>query len=353
VGSVVDLVVDPVGREKIRLELPPVFRLPPEEARGALGLPDFVDTSDPIVARAVSLLAAARSAEGPALPLSLLGGAAYRLGCPSSNDPSLGLRRPLHDLDIACLHRDIRRVRELFRRLPEVAGSALAVFETPADRMFNALQGGRRLRFHNVQAFDGRQVQLGVVDLLADEFRFCHNLDLREDVGRAPELGYTLSSELLLLTKLQYIQSVPASHAGALADRVLRPFGRDHVVIGPEDKDVRDVLAVLVDRPIGENATDISPRRFARRLERDWGLWTTVTLNLEMVERAPALRRLPVGVQDLARERLSALRSAAAALSPKRRFGWFRTEWWEPVESPPAADVLASVGSGPAGVSPS
>jgi hypothetical protein len=347
-ATVVDLVIDPLGREKIRLEVPPTFRIPAAEARRALELPEFVDLSDPTVARAVVLLEAARTRAEPRLSLAFLGGVAYRLRCPSSNDPGSGLRRPLHDIDLACRHREMKRVRRFLDDLPAVAGSALAIFETPADRMFNALLGGRRLRFHNLHGFDGNRAQLGIVDLIADEFRFCHNLDLRADLDRARDLGYTLSAELLLLTKLQYIQGIPAEHAARVSDRVLRPFGRDRVLIGPEDKDVRDVLAVLVDCRFGEDPRALSLARFARFFDANWGLWMTVTLNLEALPRTAAFSRLRPDLQASVRERVEALREATRRAEPKRGMMRFRHEWWEEVESPPAGETQASMGAGPA-----
>ncbi|MGI0156574.1 MAG: hypothetical protein ACREDE_10655, partial [Thermoplasmata archaeon] len=191
-GEAVDLVIDPLRGERVTLELPLVIRTAPAATRAQLGLPEWVDVSDPIVARGVAVLRAAQTVDPP-VSLALLGGAANRLRCVSSNQPELGLRRLLHDLDIACLHKELRAVRSLLEGLHEREGSGLRFFETNGDRIFNSLSEGRRLRLHMTLGQQGNDISLGSVDLLADEFRFCHRLDLRGDVAEAPQQDGTLS----------------------------------------------------------------------------------------------------------------------------------------------------------------
>ena len=182
----------------------------------------------------------------------MLGGVAFRFRSPSSNSTTSGLRRPLHDIDLSCHHADVKKVHTALLALGQRHGSALSIVETHADRMFNALMGGRRLRLHNVnEVVDGRCV-LGTIDLLADEFKFCHDMDLKADISQAPQDGHTLALSTLLLSKLQFIQSIPLDHSDQVKGRVLGPFGKREVLIGPEDKDVKDILAVLMDRPLGD-----------------------------------------------------------------------------------------------------
>lgn len=330
--EVVEVVVDPFTQEKLPLHLPLVFRTDPGEARRALGLPDYVDTSDPVIAHGVGLLHAL-SLELPGHAVALLGGVAYRLRSPSSNSPTSGLRRSLHDIDLCCHHSDAKKLHSALLKIGERQGSALTVVETHADRMFNALMGGRRLRLHNVnQVVDGRCV-LGTIDVLADEFRFCHNLDLKEDISQAPTNGHTLPLSTLLLTKLQYIQSIPAEHQAQVPGRVLGPFGKKEVLIGPEDKDVRDILALLIDRPLGESLGEISSTRFVQPLTSDWGFWTTVRLNLDHLTQTPLFAALPAEVRPTVQKKAEALRAATDRVQPKRRFGFLQREWWEPVET--------------------
>lgn len=305
-----------------------------------------MDLADPIVAKGVALVDAAGRASPP-VQLAVLGGGAHRMRCASSNSRTSGLRRSLHDLDLACLHREIRAVRAFLETVHEREGSALRIFATDGDRIFNSLGEGRRFRYHMVTEQRGAQVDLGTIDLLADEFRFCHRLDLREDVARARSEHGTLSLALLLLAKLQYIQRIPQEDAAKVPDRVLEPFGRRDVVIGPEAKDVQDVVALLVDHPVGEGSDGISATRVGQIIGRDAGLARTATLNLAMIERSPVLRSLAEPLQATVRERLTAVRGVVEQNAPKLRRSLFGGPWWEEVDAQPAVDGTATVQGSP------
>ncbi|MGC2288490.1 MAG: hypothetical protein WA688_01355 [Thermoplasmata archaeon] len=337
----VEVVVDPFTQEKLPLHLPLAFQTDPVQSRNALGLPDYVDVSDAVMAHAVGVLQGL-AVDLPGHDIALLGGVAFRFRSPSSNSAVSGLRRPLHDIDLSCHHADVKKVHAALLALGSRHGSALSIVETHADRMFNALMGGRRLRLHNVnEVVDGRCV-LGTIDLLADEFKFCHNMDLTADITQAPKDGHTLALSTLLLSKLQFIQSIPSRDSGQVAGRVLGPFGKREVLIGPEDKDVKDILAVLMDRPLGEHPGEISPTKFVEPLASDWGFWTTVRLNLEHIAKSPLFDQLSPQPRETVRSKLATLRAATDQVQPKRRFGFLSREWWEPVESfgttpPPAS----------------
>jgi hypothetical protein len=344
VGEVVDLVIDPLRGERVSIEIPIAFRVAPEEARREVDLPDWVDLTDPIVARAVALLAAARRAQPP-IHLALLGGVAYRLRCLSSNRTDLGLRRPLHDIDLVCVHKELREVRAFLASLHEREGSGLQFFDTAGDRIFNSLGEGKRLRLHFVlEPREDGGIGIGSADLLADEFRFCHRFDLRSEVLSASSHHGTLSPALLFLTKLQFIQRVPGADRAKVAERVLAPYGRHDLVIGPEAKDVRDVVALLLDHPVGELEDGVSPARLSALASANWGLWRTVSLNLEMVRRSSVLANLPDGPRRQVQNRLESLEALFARAVPKRRLGFLGGAWWEEVDAQPSVDGTAQVG---------
>jgi hypothetical protein len=332
VDGTVDVVVDPFTQEKLPLHLPLAFQTEPEASRRALGLPEYVDVSDSVMAHAVGVLHA-MSQDLPGHDIALLGGVAFRFRSPSSNSNTSGLRRPLHDIDLSCHHADVKKVHSALLGLGLRHGSALSIVETHADRMFNALMGGRRLRLHNVNEVVGGRCVLGTIDLLADEFKFCHNMDLKADISQAPKDGHTLPLSTLLLTKLQFIQSIPARDSGQVTGRILGPFGKREVVIGPEDKDVKDILALLMDRSLGDNFGEISPTAFVGPLSSDWGFWTTVRMNLDHIAKSPLFEQLPPESRETVRSKVETLRAATEKVQPKRRFGFLSREWWEPVES--------------------
>ncbi len=342
-GETVQLLVDPLRGERIPLELPLTFATPPTTAARDLGLGPWVDLTDPLVARAVVLLREARNL-GPPVPLALLGGAANRCRCPASNSPDGALRRPLHDIDVACLLKEVRRVRAFVETVHERAGSAMRFFETQGDRIFNATGEGRRLRYHLTLGQDGARVAIGTMDLLCDEFRFCQRLDLRDDVRGSSAQRGTLPLADLLLAKLQFIQRVPGEAREKAADRVLVPFGRRDVLLGPEAKDVQDVLALLVDHDLDEGPDGISPSRLADVLGHGWGWWKTVSLNLEMIERSPILARLPEAEAARVRERLGRVAEVARRVEPKRPFAFLGGMWWEEVDATPAVEGTVAIG---------
>jgi hypothetical protein len=341
----VDLLIDPLRGDKVAIELPLEYRVPLEQAQEELRLPPTVDLSDPIVAKGVALLGAARRADPP-VKLAFFGGTAHRLTCPASNRPDLGLRHELHDLDVAVLLKEGRSFQEFLEALGAREGSGLTFFETPGDRVFNSMTDGRRLRWHTVVSQKGSEVTLGTLDIIADEFRFCHRLDVRGDVEHAAEHGGTLSPTHLLLTKAQFILRIPRADAGQVPERVLEPFGKRDVLIGPEAKDVRDILALLHDHPFEDGPGGVSPSELTRVLVADWGLWKTVSLNLGMVARSPILAALPAEDRARVTERLEKVRTLLASLAPKRRFGFFSSEWWQEVDSTAFTDTTVPT-SGP------
>ncbi|MGD0250872.1 MAG: hypothetical protein ABSB97_08340 [Thermoplasmata archaeon] len=341
----VDLLIDPLRGDRVPIELPLEYRVPVEKAREEVGFSPWVDLSDPIVAKAVALIGAARRSDPP-VRLAFFGGTAHRLTCPASNLADSGLRHDLHDLDVAVLLKDGRSFQQFLESVGKREGSGLTFFETPGDRVFNSMTDGHRLRWHTVVTQQGSEVSLGTLDIIADEFRFCHRFDVREDVKRAPTLGWTLSPAHLLLTKGQFILRVPQADAATVRERVLEPFGKRDVVIGPEPKDVRDMLALLHDHPIDDGPGGISPSETVQILGSDWGLWKTFSLNLGMVSNSAILADLRPEARTLISERLTKLRSLVASLTPKRRFGFLGGEWWQEVDSTAFTDATVPT-SGP------
>jgi hypothetical protein len=334
----VDLVIDPLRGDRVPIDLPLEYRVPVEAARSELGLPPSVDLTDPIVAKAVALVAAARRAQPP-VQVAFFGGTAYRLSCPASNGNELGLRHELHDIDVAILLKEGRAFQKFLETLGAREGSALSFFETPGDRAFNAATDGSRLRWHMVVGEQNSEVTLGTLDIVADEFRFCHRIDVRDDVRQAPQNGWSLSPAHLLLTKGQFILRIPAGAASAVPDRVLEPYGKREVVIGPEPKDVRDILALLHDHPVEDGPRGISPTELTRVLGGDWGLWKTLSLNLAMVANSPLLAGVPPEARARISERLEKVRGLLASLSPKRRFGFLGGPWWQEVDATAFTDT--------------
>lgn len=199
------------------------------------------------------------------------------------------LQRSYGDLDFVVRRRD----GATFRRTLEKAG-----YEP--NQRFNALHGHRRLLYYEGQ--HGRQV-----DAFLGAFRMCHAFDLD---ARLPESGYALAPADLLLTKLQVVEI--------------------------NDKDLLDVLALLLDHPLGDRDEEAIERGYvAGVLGGDWGWYTTVTDNLDRVaDRLARTTELPETTRAQLRESIAAV--AALARSAPKSIRWRararvgrRVPWYE------------------------
>jgi len=176
------------------------------------------------------------SAQKVGISLRVLGGLAVCLTSPSATLHKQ-LKRKYADVDLVGLGQDERRLTALFIELG---------YEP--NQRFNALHGKTRMIFTNPQ--DDSHI-----DVFLDQFQMCHTLDLRHRL-----LGGYLSLPLadLLITKLQIIQL--------------------------NEKDLKDVLAILLDHELGAEKTDTIDLRYLSGLtSQSWGLYTTLGDNLQKV----------------------------------------------------------------------
>jgi hypothetical protein len=142
--------------------------------------------------------------------------------------------RPYRDIDIIVRRRDAGGVEQLL---------AARGWEPATE--FNALNGARRLLFHD-PASDAQ------VDVFVDGFEMCHALPLTDGLDRP---GPTLPATDLLLSKLQ--------------------------IVALNAKDRSDLYALLVGCDLGDgDHRAIEPARLAEITRREWGLHHTCEINL-------------------------------------------------------------------------
>jgi hypothetical protein len=233
----------------------------------------------------------AEAAKKAGCPLKLFGGVAVWYLCPSAHRQPLV--REYADIDFATLSARTRDARRFF-----------ASQRYEADRLFNALHGASRMRF-------SEQVTGNTIDVIVDRFVECHTIDLRRSLSSD---GLTIALTELLLTKLQIV----------------------HI----NEKDLRDILAMLLDHPVTAGQTDaIDPDHIARLTSGDWGLEHTIRLTLERVPGAA----LKVGLGD---EAAAIVRARVADLlrvldAAPKSIGWRvrgrigeRMRWYETPEEP-------------------
>ena len=173
--------------------------------------------------------------EAQGVVLRLLGGLAVRLHSPTAAHRAL--ERSYPDIDLATPARRSQPVESL------IAGLGYE-----PDKPFNLLNGASRLLFYDRSR--GRQI-----DVFVRPFEMCHRLPITERLTLEP---LTLPLAELLLTKLQIVKM--------------------------NEKDVRDICALLIDQPLGQSDGEmINLARVAELCGEDWGLWKTVSLNLDKV----------------------------------------------------------------------
>ena len=164
--------------------------------------------------------------------LRLLGGVAVRLHAPEI--PAC-LDREYKDIDFAVPKKAAGDADKLLRDAgyePHVA--------------FNAMHARERALFFDDD--HGRQV-----DMFIESFRMCHQIPLGDRLGLETR---TVPLAELLLTKLQIIEV--------------------------NEKDVRDTLLLLHGHAVAANDDDaVNGARIAELCAADWGLWRTITQNLE------------------------------------------------------------------------
>jgi hypothetical protein len=189
-----------------------------------------------IVEEAYALIEAA---EQRGLTLGVFGGVASGARAAGAH---AALKRDYKDIDLFAPPGTSRAVEGLFADRAYLQ-----------DAQFNAVHGHYRLIYND--ADHGRQV-----DVFVGKFEMCHALPLAKRLDVHP---LTLPPADLLLTKLQIVELT--------------------------DKDQRDLLTLLLNHAVAAGDDEqINGAYVARLCAVNWGLWRTVTGNLDRLASAAA-----------------------------------------------------------------
>jgi hypothetical protein len=174
-----------------------------------------------------------RTAENDGITLRLIGGLAIQFHCHGQHSAHL---REYHDIDVFGLGKQRRRILSVFKKLGY-----------SPNREFNMLYGDTRLQFINNEHHKN-------VDVFLEKFRMEHTLGLAQRL-RLDDMTIPITD--LLLTKLQNVKL--------------------------EEKDAKDIIAILEDHDLGhiDDRETLNVDYVADLCSRDWGLYKTVTDNLE------------------------------------------------------------------------
>jgi hypothetical protein len=200
--------------------------------------------------------------------------------------------RTYADIDLAAYKRDARTL----------AGVMAGLGYHDDREVFVGSEGARSI-------FDDPRRHIHV-DVFYDRLEFCHVIPL---AGRLEVDRPTIPIAELLLSKLQIVKI--------------------------NEKDVVDIILLLLDHPLGTGDADtIDLERIARLCADDWGLWRTLTQNLDKVAA------LASTYPQLSHEQRSTVITAARALKAAidavpKSMGWRmrdrvgdRRQWWTDVD---------------------
>jgi hypothetical protein len=207
------------------------------------------------------------------VPLRLLGGVAVRM---KASDVPPALAREYKDIDFAVTKKGGGAADKLLKEAgyePHVA--------------FNAMHARERGLYYDEG--NGRQV-----DLFIDAFRMCHEIPLGKRLE--VETGTVPLAELML-TKLQIIEV--------------------------NEKDIRDTVLLFHGHPIADHDDGaVNGGQIAALCADDWGLWRTITANLDRCRSHVADYELEAGDRERIEARFDELLQRIEA-EPKSR-GWRR-----------------------------
>jgi hypothetical protein len=308
------LLYEDVDGTTFEVSLPLTSNLDLEEIMKELSVPTYVDMSYfPMKCAVVSIWAALnanklherfpealekRVSKKP-IPVLLFGGAAIKMHCEHANDTGV-LSREIKDTDFIVPKKQGLDFYKLLLNMDKAFGTRYKSFSTKSDRLFNALRHGDRYRVRTIEGSTDKGVPIvGVMDVLCDHIDLRHNITVKDAFREYRENLYTIGLEYLVLTKIQFITDFPKEKVDRLKDyeqefRILPyPYYKDdNVVLGMEEKDVKDICAVFLDHSIGNGKEEINPERMMRVLRKDQKFALTATLNLEnLVEKPDVLKR--------------------------------------------------------------
>ncbi|MBW8002976.1 MAG: nucleotidyltransferase family protein [Planctomycetes bacterium] len=223
--------------------------------------------------------------------LRLLGGLAVKVHSPLAAHRSLEREYP--DIDFIT---DKAGAKKLADFLP-------AMGYVP-NKVFNTLNGARRRLYYD----EARDRQ---IDIFIGDFTMCHNLPLTNRFHVEP---LTIPLAELFLTKAQ--------------------------IVHLNRKDVLDLLALVLDHEAGQGDEEtINVNLIAGLCAKDWGLYTTVSINLQKLPDflAEGSVELDENQAQTIKKRLAAIREAMDSIPKtlawklRARVGR-RVRWYEEVE---------------------
>jgi hypothetical protein len=333
------------------VELPLTSKVNPEDIRDKLGLPSYIDLDYfPMKNALVTIWAALNAAElherypeayvkkvgDKPIPVLMFGGAAVKIHCEHANGSS-PLVRNMKDMDFIVPKKQGSDFNKLLLGMGKAFGTRYTSFRTKSDMIFNGMRQGERYRIRTINGMteDGTPT-VTVLDIFCDSINLRHKVDVKEAFEKYKENLYTIGLENLILSKCQFILDFPKEKLeNCGCDYRILPYpyyASDMVVLGMEEKDMKDVCAIFLGHPIGKGSEQIDADRMQKALEKDSKLALTVTLNLRNLVERPEIPTKWLRKTEVATV-LDRIKSLLDVL-PKVDKKWNKPWWNTAVETP-------------------
>ena len=338
------------------VELPLTSNVDPLVFRENLGIPSYVDLDYFPMKSAMVVLWASMNApklhelypnafekkvSDKPIPALLFGGAAIKILCRSANGRGL-LARAIKDTDFIVPKKQGINFFKLLLGMEKAFGTMYKSFATANDRRFNTWRYGERYRLTTINGVTAEGLpMITVLDLFCDRINLRHKVEVKDQnlFERYKENLYTISLEGMLLSKGQFIFDMPKETAEELRQknqeyRILNYpyYAKDRIIIGMEEKDLKDVAAIFLDHDIGKGNEKIDAQLLRKAFDKDKKLALTVTLNIKNL-----LERPEILAKWLPRNEASAVTGKIEGLFkelPKVESKWDKPWWDTEVETP-------------------
>ena len=338
------------------VDLPLTSNADPLKLRENLGVPAYVDLNYFPMKSAMVILWASVNApklhelyhtafekkvSDKPIPALLFGGAAIKIHCQSANGTGR-LARAIKDTDFIVPKKQGINFFKLLLGMDKAFGTMYKSFARSNDRRFNMWRAGERYRLTTINGITTNGLpMITVLDLFCDRINLRHRVEVKDLnlFERYKENLYTIGLEGMLLSKGQFIFDMPKETAEELKQkgqeyRILPYpyFAKDRIIIGMEEKDLKDVAGIFLDHDVGKGNEKIDVQLMRKAFEKDKKLALTVTLNIRNL-----LDRPEILAKWLSRNEASAVTSKIEALFkelPKVENKWDKPWWDTEVETP-------------------
>jgi len=331
---------NPAMRERLEVKLPLQSLVNIEELAREMQIPEYVDLRDfqtrKIVVALYATQHSSRALRREPLKIGLFGGGAFKLHCPSSNRGPFS--RKIGDVDFVTLKEDGQTLVDILLNLPEKYGTLFYHGISSGDKRFNTMRARMRYRVHTIKDIDESGVPVGgLMDIFCDKLTFCHTINVRDELQRADKNLFTIGLENMIISKAQLIKRLPKQETGSIDEnRILGAYDKNHVLVGMETKDMKDVAVAFLDHDLGDGNEKINVDLIGRKLVQDWGAWKTVLMNLTNMSKRARLIMWGFGASrgetEIIEDRLGRIvEQLEGKYAPKKKFS-FSKQWWEEVQ---------------------